>query len=56
MHVEGAVSYSITFDPMTKTEPVHDFVRFLKVSEDQSIDDVLIAIETALLCCEFATG
>lgn len=31
--VEGAVSYSITFDVMTKTEAVHDFVRFLKVRQ-----------------------
>lgn len=31
IHVEGAVSYSITFDPLTKTEPQHDYVRFLKV-------------------------
>lgn len=31
VYVEGAVSYSITFDAMTKTEAVHDYVRFLKV-------------------------
>ena len=31
VHVEGATSYSITFDPWTKTEANHDYVRFLKV-------------------------
>lgn len=29
--MDGAISYSITFDPSTKTEPNHDYVRFLKV-------------------------
>ncbi len=29
--MEGATSYSITFDLLTKTEANHDFVRFLKV-------------------------
>lgn len=28
---DGAVSYTITFDPKTKTELDRDFVRFLKV-------------------------
>lgn len=31
MSVVGAVSYSITFDPMTRTEANDDFVRFCKV-------------------------
>lgn len=30
--VEGASSYSIAFDPLTKTEPMHDYVRFLEVT------------------------
>lgn len=29
--MDGAVSYTITFDPMTKTEANHDFVRFCEV-------------------------
>ncbi|CAN0181713.1 unnamed protein product [Pylaiella littoralis] len=35
VHVEGAISYSITFDPLTKTEPNHDYVRFLKDVSDE---------------------
>lgn len=31
VRVEGALSYTISFDIMTKTERNHDYVRFLKV-------------------------
>lgn len=34
VRVEGAISYSVTFDPLTKTEANHDFVRFLKDAND----------------------
>lgn len=34
--VPGAVSYEITFSEETSTEPVHDFVRFLKY-DDQTV-------------------
>ena len=34
VRVEGAISYSITFDPLTKTEPNHDYVRFLRDAND----------------------
>lgn len=33
VRVEGAVSYAVTFDSMTKTEHNHDFVRFVKVRD-----------------------
>lgn len=35
--MEGAVSYTITFDPMTKTELDRDFVRFIKVRPKHKI-------------------
>ncbi|CAM9143892.1 unnamed protein product [Scytosiphon promiscuus] len=38
VRVEGAVSYSITFDPLTKTEPNHDYIRFLKDTDDPDGD------------------
>eukprot|EP00752_Nemacystus_decipiens_P002251 g2132.t2 len=34
VRVEGAISYSITFDPLTKTEPTHDYLRFLRGADD----------------------
>lgn len=57
--MEGAISYSITFDPLTKTEPNHDYVRFLKVFGIHRLIFVLLFFVRSNIprgCCQCCTN
>lgn len=49
------MGYTITFDPLTKTEQNHDYVRFIKVRDRRDVDlaypGPLITRENMARCC-----